>query len=214
VTDGRVRPAGDREVSARPPLIGTYTAPAIRMGERVMCLYRDSDCVVASWSNGRISWPRVRALETVGGSGLWVNEELEKAIRTESAAALRCWFGIGAHAVWNWRKAFGVNGCATTPGSRRAIRVAAVKGAAAIKARDWTDEELDRMADAAKQRGTPATGGWTTAQVKLLGTDCDKAIARRIGKTVGAVTVKRVRLKIPVFRDRRRNGTSSNEDDR
>ena len=74
---------------------------------------------------------------------------------------------------------------------------------------DWTDEELDRMAEAAKRRGTrppprwtPATGGWTAGQVKLLGTNRDEEVAQRIGKTVGAVTVKRVRLKIPVFRDR------------
>ena len=193
----------------RTPFIGTYTAPAVRRGERVTCLYRDADCVVTSWSNGHISWPRVRALETVGGSGLWVNEELAKAIRTESATALRCWFGVGVKAVWLWRKAFGVGGHATTPGSRNAIRAAAVKGAAAIKAKDWTDEELDRMAEAAKRRGTrppqrwtPARGGWTAAQVKLLGTDHDEVIAKRIGRTTEAVRVKRVRFGIPGFKER------------
>ena len=197
----------------RPPFIGTYTAPAVRKGERVTCLYRDADCVVTSWSNGRISWPRVRALETVGGSGLWVNEELARAIRTESATALRCWFGVGVTAAWRWRKAFGVGGRATTPGSRKAIRAAAVKGAAAVKAKDWTDDELDRMLEAAKRRGTrppsrwtPARGGWTAAQVKLLGTDRDEVIAKRIGKSASAVRGKRMRLKIPAFRDRRRGG--------
>jgi hypothetical protein len=85
------------------------------------------------------------------------------------------------------------------------------RGAAAVKAKDWTDEELDRMSDAAKRRGTrppprwtPATGGWTAAQVRLLGTDHDEVIAKQIGKRVGAVRVKRVRLKIPMFWDRRR----------
>ena len=52
---------------ARPPLIGTYFALAVREGERVTCLYRNADCVVTSWSNGRITWPRVRAHVTDGG---------------------------------------------------------------------------------------------------------------------------------------------------
>ena len=127
----------------------------------------------------------------------------------ESVIALQYWFGVGVKAVWLWRKALGVGGHSTTTGSRKAIRAAALKGAAAIKEKDWTDEELDRMADAAKQRGTrppprwtPATGGWTAAQVKLLGTDRDEVIAKRIGRTTDAVTVKRVRFGIPVFRDR------------
>jgi hypothetical protein len=150
-------------VSSRPPLIGSYAAPAVRKGERVTCLYRDADCVVTSLSNGRISWPRVRALETGGGSGLWVNEELAKAIRTESATALRYWFGVGSHAVWNWRKAFGVGGHATTPGSRKAIWSAAVKGAAAMKVKDWTDEELDRKSVIAKRWGVRPGQRWTPA---------------------------------------------------
>jgi hypothetical protein len=41
----------------RPPLLGTYTPPAVRKGERVTCLYRDPDCVVTGWHDGRIPWP-------------------------------------------------------------------------------------------------------------------------------------------------------------
>jgi hypothetical protein len=40
--------------------------------------------------------------------------------------------------------------------------------------------------------------------VKLLGTADDGVIAGRIGRTAGAVTQKRVALKVPIFRDRRR----------
>jgi hypothetical protein len=57
----------------------------------------------------------------------------------------------------------------------------------------------------------PGTGGWAGTQVKLLGTDHDEMIAERIGKTVGAVRVKRVRLKIPAFRDRRRSSVTCGE---
>ena len=58
-------------------LFGPYTPPPLRRGERSVCLYRDADFIVTSWSAGRIQWPRCRALDAPGpGSGLLVNEEL------------------------------------------------------------------------------------------------------------------------------------------
>jgi hypothetical protein len=38
----------------------------------------------------------------------------------------------------------------------------------------------------------------------LLGTDDDGAVAEKLGRTLASVRVKRIRLKIPVFHDRRR----------
>jgi hypothetical protein len=49
---------------------------------------------------------------------LLVNDELARAIRTESAAALKFWFGVGAKVVWQWRKAFDI-GQWGTEGSKR-----------------------------------------------------------------------------------------------
>jgi hypothetical protein len=69
-----------------------------------------------------------------------VDEELARAIRTESAAALRYWWRVGVKLVWQWRKAFEI-GRADTPGSARLVRYAAQKGAEAVKAREWTEEE-------------------------------------------------------------------------
>src|SRR5262249_31675142 len=53
-----------------------------------------------------------------GGSGLLVTEELVRAVRSESAVAIKCWFGVSTNAVWNWRRAFGVTQWGTE-GSRR-----------------------------------------------------------------------------------------------
>src|SRR5262245_8755265 len=117
-----------------PTLLGTYSPPSVKKGERVACLYRDCDCTVTSWSDAPISLPRAQPCGQRGGCGLWVNATLVKAIRTESAVALRHWLGVSVGVVWKWRKAFGVGGRATTRGSRIAIHAAAVKGAAAIKA--------------------------------------------------------------------------------
>ena len=78
--------------------------------------------------------------------------------------------------------------------------------AAAVKAKVWTDAELDAKAATARRIGlrpglrwTPERGGWTAEQVALLGTDCDKVIARRIGRTTAVVTTQRVKRKIPAF---------------
>jgi hypothetical protein len=192
----------------RPPLLGTYTPPAVRKGERVTCLYRDADCVVTGWHDGRIPWPRVRAREHLGGSGLWVNEDLARAVCTESAVALMYWFGVGSHAVWRWRAALGVGGHGTTPGSRRANRAAALKAGEVLKAKEWTAAELARKSKAALKCGTrpgprwtPKNGGWTGWELALVGTDSDKVIALRIGRTRGAVRGKRRALGIPPYSD-------------
>ena len=36
--------------SAPPTLLGKYTAPPVRKGDRVTCLYRDADCFVTGFS--------------------------------------------------------------------------------------------------------------------------------------------------------------------
>src|SRR5262245_55077795 len=92
-------------------LHGPYTPPPLRRGDRATCLFRDCDVIVTGWSNGRIQWPRCRALDTHGGgSGLLVDEELARAVRTESAAAIKFWWGVTAGVVWRWRMVLGVGG--------------------------------------------------------------------------------------------------------
>jgi hypothetical protein len=197
-------------MSLRPKLIGTYTSPAVRRGDRVSCLYRDADCVVTGIQGGRIPWPRVRALGVRGGSGLWVNEDLVRAIRTESACALMYWFGVGVSPVWSWRKAFGVKGKFGTPGSKKAHQKASQAGARGTKAKIWTKAERAAKRKLALKLGrkpghrwTPANGAWTAQQLALLGTDRDEVIAVQIGRTPEAVRVRRTLRKIPTFCDRR-----------
>lgn len=204
---------GEFDVSTRPILIGTYPMPAVGKGDRVTCLYRDAECVVTGFHDGRILWPRVRALEQRGGSGLWVNEDMVRAIRTESASALMSYFKISSKTVWNWRKKFDVSGTATTPGSRRAHRVACQAGAEAMKQKEWTEAEMDVKVVAALRCGTrpgprwtPATGGWTLDEMALLGTDHDQVIAAHIGRTHRAVTFKRLTLRISAFSGNPGNG--------
>ena len=184
-----------------PPLIGTYSAPPLRVGDRATCLFRDRDCKVTSITAAPIPWPRVQPLGQLGGCGLLVTAELVRAIRAESAVALKHHFGVSTVTVWAWRKAFGVGGHATTEGSRIAITGAAQKGAAGIRAKKWTEGELDARAERSKALGlrpgprwTPERGGWTAAELELLEQLPDADVAERTGRSAAAVRCKRRRL--------------------
>jgi len=112
-------------------LAGPYTPPPLRRGDRTICLYRDADVAVTSWTAAPIPWPRCcRPGTHGGGSGLLVTEELARAVRTESAAAVCHWWGVSEGVVWRWRKALGV-GLLDSPGTRQAIRAAAARGGGA-----------------------------------------------------------------------------------
>src|SRR5262249_30547714 len=90
-------------------LHGPYQAPPLRRGDRATCLLRDGDVVITGWSDARISWPRCRAVGTRGGgSGLLLDEELARAVRHESAAAIGYWWGVSEGVVWRGRQALGV----------------------------------------------------------------------------------------------------------
>jgi hypothetical protein len=167
--------------------------------------------VVTGWSEGRISWPRCRALGVRGGSGLLVDEELARAVRSESAAALRYWWGIACSTVWLWRKALGVEGRAGTAGSQRLIRAAAAKGGRGMRERGVTPRERAQRRRTALDldlgryaRAAALARAWPAGQLRLLGTAPDDEVAARIGRTPNAVRVMRTRLGIPSACDRRR----------
>src|SRR5262249_57149456 len=82
---------------ANPPprlLSSPYTPPPVRRGDRATGLFRDADVVVTSWTSAQISWPCCCRPDTHGGgSGLLETEELARAFRSESAAAVGYWRG-------------------------------------------------------------------------------------------------------------------------
>jgi hypothetical protein len=178
-------------------LFGPYTAPHLKKGDRAVCLLRGCS-VVTNWTDGRISWPRCRALGAHGGgSGLLLDEELARAVRHEAAAAVMHWWGVGVSAVWSWRKALGV-GRTDNPGTARLNRAASEAGAAAVLAREWSEQERERRRQLAFEQGSaarlvPGHHGpwWSDADVALLGELPDDEVARRTGRTAGAVRQKR-----------------------
>jgi hypothetical protein len=143
---------------------------------------------------------------------LLVTDELLSAIRRESSLALQHWFGVGYSQVCNWRRAFGVRKW-EPEGSIRLHRALSAKGAASMKRRRWTREELKVRRELAiwlnlirfAQR-SPIQGGhpvWTKRELVLLGTRSDAEVVAKICRTETAVRVKRPRLGIPTADVRR-----------
>jgi hypothetical protein len=191
-------------------LFGPYNAPPLRRGDRAFCLLRACDVVVTSWTDARIPWPRCRALDgTGGGSGLLLDEELARAVRHESAAAVMYWWRVSHGAVERWRRVLGV-GRTDNEGSRRLIRAAAAAGGEALRERGLTEEECDERSrralrlNLAQHLWTGYHGPrWTLAQLQLLGRFPDEVVAAKVGRTVEAVRCKRTSLGIPTPLDRR-----------
>jgi hypothetical protein len=108
-------------------LSGLYKPPALKVGARAVCLYRDAQVVVYGWSAGRIPWPLCYPAHTrAAGKGLLLDEELARAVRKESAAAIRYWWGVSGSTVIKWRKAVGADR-KNNPGTQKLIRLAVQK---------------------------------------------------------------------------------------
>lgn len=195
---------------APPALLGTYTPPALPVGTRAYCRYRRAWCRVTSWTDAPLPWPRCQQIGIRGGSGLLVTAELVRAVRTESAAALKHWFGVGTKVAWNWRKRFVPgSGHVRTEGDRVVQRRASAAGAAACRGVKLPEAACDSRAAAAKAAGRRppdrwAGRGWTAEQEALLGTAPDAEVAARVGRTAEAVRCRRTGKGIATVRDGRR----------
>jgi hypothetical protein len=168
-------------------------------------------CCRRRLEHGPHSWPRCRAFGTHGGgSGILVDHELARALRCESAAAVAYSWGVSPTTVAWWRRALGVT-VTNNARSGELNHAAARAGGQAMHERGLTEEERGaRQAQARRLnlarhlRQYKRPDGWTAEQLALLGTVPDAELARRFGRTVDAVRLKRTRLGIPKTVDRRR----------
>jgi hypothetical protein len=191
-------------------LFGPYKAPALRKGDHANCLYRDCDVRILGWTDAHIRWPLCHAIGARGGWGLLVDEELARAVRQESAAAIMYWWGVANSTVTLWRRALGVDRV-NNPGSRRLILASAEKGAGKLRGVPLSAEQCERRRRTAVEHNLALYFGpgyygppWTAEQLALLGTAPDEEIAERIGRTAHAVSAKRRKLGIPNRFDGRR----------
>jgi len=130
---------------------------------------------------------------------------LARAISTESAVALKYWWGVSTKAAWHWRKALSVDQWGT-PGSKRlhAAVVATAREATAGVPLPPEAVELRRERAIRLNLGRRLIHGyhgprWTAKQIKMLGKRPDAEVAQLTGRTKNAVRIKRERLKIREF---------------
>ncbi len=95
-------------------LYGPYNAPKCRLGDKLLCEYRDREVTVKGMTDARIPWPLTRT------NNRWspiLCGDLVRAVRTESSLAVGHHWGVHHVTVWKWRRALGVP--PMTNGSRR-----------------------------------------------------------------------------------------------
>src|ERR1051326_2334375 len=108
--------------SRKVSLLGApYRCPPLKKGDRVMRKVRGMS-KITGWSRGRFPWLRCKGLYRQGGDGLLLDDELARAVRTESALAIMYWWGVSERVVWRWRRFLGVKHFGT-PGSQRLIEL-------------------------------------------------------------------------------------------
>jgi hypothetical protein len=188
---------------------GPYASPKLAVGDRENCLVRDTLCVVTGWSDAPIPWPTGIPVGRRSRPTLIVTEELARAVRSESAKALRCWWGASVKTVWRWRKALGVTRT-NNAGTNALVREASEKGASQLRGTRLGKEAIERRRRTALELNLgrmlhPGYHGprWTDQELVLLGTMMDEEVARLIGRSVNAVRVMRTRLGVPTARDGR-----------
>jgi hypothetical protein len=193
-------------------LLGPYRAPPLKKGDRATCLFKDSDVIVTGWTGARNSWPRCRPLDVPRSHpSLLVDDELARAIRQESAAAIQHWWGVSVAVVWRWRKALGA-GRKNCEGTRRLMRDASEQGAARTRGVKLPPEQVERRRRTAIELGyvrriRPGynlSPWWSPRKVALLGRLPDEDVAAKVGRSPDAVRQKREKQGIPNPQDRRR----------
>jgi hypothetical protein len=137
---------------------------------------------------------------------LLVNEDLARAIRQESAAAIMYWWGVSEFVVWKWRKALGVSRT-DNEGTRRLIRTSAVAGARAARDRPMPPEERERRRRVAREKNLgrsflPWFNGlnvraWTAKDDELVRTHSAAELARGTRRSLTAVDARRSVLGVP-----------------
>jgi hypothetical protein len=132
-----------------------------------------------------------------------VTEDLARAVRHESAAAIRHWWGVCDGVVHRRRRALGVTRT-NNGGTRRLMLAAAAKGADVTRGVPLPAEQVEQRRRTAREKNLvqyiiPGYHGpwWSQDQLALLGKLPDDEVARLVGRSCNAVRVKRDRLGIP-----------------
>jgi hypothetical protein len=133
-----------------------------------------------------------------------VDDELVRAIRSESSLAIQYWWGVQVETVWRWRKAFGVG--RYNEGSAKLRVDLNEKLANRTRGKKLPPDQVERRRRTARELNLGQhlavaracrEGLWTRKELRLLGKMPDAEVAEQIGRTVNAVRIKREKHGIP-----------------
>jgi hypothetical protein len=182
-------------------LYGRYRTPKLRRGDRAFCLHLDCTVVITGLSDAPISWPLCRHLDNrMGRPTLLLADDLARAVRNESAAAVMYWWRVSPGVVWRWRKALEVTRTSNR-GTRRLIHAASECGASKQRGVPLSAEQVERCRRTAIELGLgrnlrPENHPlrWVEDEIALLGVMPDEEVARLTGRNTDAVRQKREKL--------------------
>jgi len=173
-------------------LYGPYKKPTVECGGFLVCRARGK-VRVGAWSHGRIPWP----LEKKYGSYILCGD-LVRAIKHEAAVAVSHHWGVCDMTVTKWRKQLGVG--RDNPGTFRlrsiiAHRIFAGRPKTEGFKKFMRRHLINRIRNSEIAYINPAQL-WKPRELRLLGTVSDRELARRLGRSLDSVQLKRSRLGI------------------
>jgi hypothetical protein len=163
----------------------------------------DCTVVITGLRDGPISWPLCRPIDNrMGRPTLRLADDLARAVRNDSAAAIMYRWRVGSGLVWRWRKALEVTPT-NNRGTRQLIRAASECGAAKLRGVPLPAEQVERRRRTAIGLG-PACNlrpennplHWVEDEIALLGVLRDEEVARLTGRSVSGVGQKREELRL------------------
>lgn len=86
-------------------LYGPYAPPNCRVGDKLLCEYRDREVTIGGITDGRVPWPCARG---PGPQGPILCGSLILAVRSESEIAVAYHWGVSTTTVKKWRRALEV----------------------------------------------------------------------------------------------------------
>ncbi|HTB85840.1 MAG TPA: hypothetical protein VK742_19505 [Candidatus Sulfotelmatobacter sp.] len=182
-----------KKLDATRLLYGPYRPPEIQPGGFLDCVVRGR-VWVGSWSHGRIPWPREKKHASYILCG-----DLVRAIKQEGAAAVVHHWGVSDATVTTWRKQLGIDRM-NNPGTHRLYSVNARQifaGRPKTRAfKQFMRRYLTKRIRDGELHNIKPEQLWKSSEVKLLGTAADEEVARKLGRSVNSVKIKRTRLGI------------------
>ncbi len=172
---------GVNERDRFPLLHGPYKAPPCEVGDKLTCALR-GELIVVGFTDAPVPWPLGQIAEWQEPRYYVLCGDLLRAVRDESLRTIAQAWGVSQTQAWAWRHAL------FDPERRQRL--------AGHWARQQQMAERMRRRRAALAARVPR---WRPEWDALLGTEPDRALAKRLGVSLNTVQAHRKQLGVPGF---------------